>query len=121
MMQELSVKVAQLDERLQAFDKYEHERWHRLNNDLTPLIQLPERMTRELGKLHGIMDGKISTMQRDFERSIEAAIEKAIAPLRADVENLKLARQRWTGARVFGLWLLSTIIAIVAAVGLNHK
>jgi hypothetical protein len=128
-MYELGERIASLTASFEAEKDYQHDRWHKLANDITPLLNLPERLTREVGRLHGIMDGKISTMSRDFERSTEATIEKAIAPivqdvsrLREDVENLKLARQRWTGARIFGLWLLSTMLSIAAAFGFaGHK
>lgn len=120
-MQELRERVAALAAQFEAFEKYEHDRWHKLNGDLTPVVQLPERMTREIGKIHGLVDGKMLSMTRDFEKAIKDAVESAVKPLRDDVEKLKLAGQRWTGARMFGMWFISTVLAIVAAIGWGHK
>jgi hypothetical protein len=127
--QELGERIAALTASFEAEKDYQHDRWHKLANDLTPLSSLPERLTREVGRLHGLIDGKMSTLSRDFERSTEATIARAVEPiardvlqLREDVENLKQERQRWTGARIFALWLLSTVLSIAAAFGVSwHK
>lgn len=133
-MQELGERLAALSASFEAEKTYQHDRWHKLANDLTPLISLPERLTREIGRLHGIIDGKMSTMSREFERSTESTIARAIKPVTddvaqlrndvaqvsADVEKLKMARQQWTGAKMFALWLLSTVLAVAAAFGVGH-
>lgn len=128
-MQEFGERLASLRASFEAEKDYQHDRWHKLDNDLTPLAQLPERLTREIGRLHGTVDGRLSTMAKDFERSTEVVVAKALKPatddlarlaadvetLRGDVENLKMARQQWTGVKVFVLWLVSTLISIGAA------
>ena len=122
-MQELGERIAALAASFESEKEYQHDRWHKLANDLTPLISLPERMTREIGRLHGIFDGKISTLSRDLERSTEATIEKAIKPvtdnvaeLRKDVDALKKARAQLSGAKMFGLWLLQCMFSVIAAI-----
>lgn len=116
-------RVSSIEATLDALEKYEHERWHRLSNDLQPLVQIPERLAREIGKMQGIFDGKINSVSKEIERSIMAAIEKAIQPmgaeiaeLRGEVETLKTEHRQMTGARRLGVWMLQTIIAAISAV-----
>jgi hypothetical protein len=86
---ELGERIAALSASFEAEKEYQHERWHKLDNDLTPVVNLPEKLTREIGRLQGIFDGKISTVTREIERSITAAVEKAIEPLNVEVIDLK--------------------------------
>jgi predicted RNase H-like nuclease (RuvC/YqgF family) len=122
-------RLAGVEARLEAFDRYTHERWHGLNNDLQVLLALPERLTREVGKLQGIIDGRIASVSKDVERSMEAAISKALKPvtddvtelkaevegLRKEIEALKTSKQQWTGARIAVTLIVQTVIAAVAA------
>jgi hypothetical protein len=119
----LGERVSSIEATLEGLEKYEHERWHRLSNDLQPLMQMPERLAREVGKMQGIFDGKINSVSKEIERSIMAAIEKAIQPmgaeiaeLRGEVETLKNEQRQMTGARRLGVWLLQTIIAALSAI-----
>lgn len=77
-----------LEARVDGMDKYAHEKWHDLNNSLTPLALLPERITRDIAKIHGQFEGRIGTITKDIERSITAAVEKAIEPVNANVADL---------------------------------
>lgn len=117
-------RVAGIDARLGAFEKYTHERWHALNNDLTPLMQLPERMTRDVGKLQGLVDGKITSLSAELQRSMKAAIDEALKPviaevaeLKIDVDSLKLKSNQMGGAKMLGVFIIQTIIAAATAVG----
>lgn len=73
-----------------ALEKYEHERWHKLAQDLQPLVLLPERITRDIAKMQGTFDGRISSISNEIQRSITAAVEKAIEPVDADLAALKV-------------------------------
>lgn len=87
---ELGERIASLAASFEAEKDYNHDRWHKLNNDLTPIVNLPERLTRDIAKLQGTFDGRIASVSKEVERSITAAIEKAIDPVRAEVrENSK--------------------------------
>jgi hypothetical protein len=105
-MGDLGEKVAGIDARFAAFEKYEHERWHKLNNDLQPVVALPERVTRDIAKLQGTFEGRINSVSKELERAITSAVEKAmasvnadVAELRADVDALKLANSGQEGER----------------------
>lgn len=74
-------------------ETYEHERWHKLANDLQPIMSLPREMGKELGRLEG-----------KFETAIGKAVESAIKPiaedvamLKRDVEALKIADSKRVG------------------------
>lgn len=120
---QIGERLSGLEAKVEGMDRYTHEKWHDLNNTLQPLIALPERLTRDVAKIQGIFDGKIHTVSKDFERSIMAAIEKALMPmsadiaeLRADVEALKADRHQLTGGRRFAVWIVQTLIAAIGAV-----
>lgn len=93
----LGERISAVEARLAAMDDYSHERWHKLANDLQPLILL--------------------------DRTIRLSITEALAPvtadvaaLKRDVEALKLARQQMTGVRKFGEWIIQTAISALVAV-----
>ena len=116
-------RIAGLSAQFDAFEKYEHERWHKLNNDLTPLMQLPEKLTREIGRMQGTFDGRIASVLKEIERTMEAAIEKAIKPisdevaeLKRDVDALKSKSLQETGAKNLAVWFLqSPLVGWIAA------
>jgi hypothetical protein len=120
---DLGERISSLEASVGAFREYESEKWHKLAQDLQPLVMLPERITRDVAKIQGSFDGKLGALEKMLDRSITAAIEKAILPmnqdiaeLRSDVDALKLERQRFTGARRFGVWVVQMLIAATGAI-----
>ncbi len=83
-------RLSGLEATVTSLEKYEHDRWHKLAQDLQPLVLLPERLTREMGRLQGTFDGRIVTISKEIERSITSAVEKAIEPINTDVADLKV-------------------------------
>lgn len=128
-------RLARVEARLEASDDYAHERWHKLNNDLQPLMNLPERLARDMGKMQGLFDGKLGSVTKELERSMEAAISKALVPvtddvsglqrevadLRKEIEALKTARNQLTGAKIVILWLVQTIVTTAGSVGITQR
>lgn len=103
---QLGERLSGLEAQVAGFEKYEHQRWHDLNNTLQPLTGLPLQLTREIAKMQGTFDGRIAAITREIERSITAAVEKAIEPLNAriatleaKVEALETSKQQETGAK----------------------
>ena len=47
----LGERISSVEATLGALEKYEHERWHKLSNDLQPLVALPEKITRDIAKM----------------------------------------------------------------------
>lgn len=86
---QLGERLSGLEAKFDSFERYEHDRWHKLANDLQPLIGLPVQMARDIGKLQGGFDGRIGTITKEIERSITAAVEKAIEPVNQDIAALK--------------------------------
>jgi seryl-tRNA synthetase len=120
----LGERIAGVEAAFERFERYERERWHKQDNDLTPLLQLPERLTREIGKLQGMVEGRINSVSKDIDRSIAAAIKDALQPLSQDMVELKakvdeLERQRnvLTGAKMTGVFIIQTLLAILTALG----
>lgn len=119
-MSEVGERVAALSASFEAELKYSHDRWHKLNNDLTPLVQLPERLTRDIAKLQGTFDGRMAAMSKDMERSIQLAVERAVDPVRAEMRDhdqrivaLEAAGERSKGAK----GMLETMARLVPAGG----
>jgi hypothetical protein len=115
-------RLSGLEASVAAFREYESEKWHKLAQDLQPLVMLPERMTRDIGKLQGSVDGRINSVEKSLERSLTSAIEKALTPvkaemteLRTDVEALKKQSAMLTGAKLLMIFIVQTAIAAVAA------
>lgn len=127
--QQLGERMAALEASFNASNEYQHERWHRLANDLQPIIALPERITRDVAKMQGLFEGKITSVAKEIDRSITAAIEKALKPVNDDITALKnevaalQAKQNaWTGAKMLAVWVIQTAIAaVVAVVALGGK
>ena len=122
-MTDLGQRIASLEATVSALEKYEHERWHKLANDLQPLVSLPEKMTREVGRMQGTFNGQIASMSKEIERSITAAVERAIEPIHVDmsairsrVSALENNQSQLTGAKGVMIWIVQTVIAAVAAI-----
>lgn len=122
-MAEVGERVAELTGRFEQFEKYEHDRWHKLNNDLQPLAVLPERLAIELGRLEGIFSGRLSSMEKDFEKQLASTIEKALRPITSDiaglkteVEALKLSSGKHSAIRSFAFSAVQLIISVIAAI-----
>lgn len=131
-------RIAALAASFEAEKNYQHERWHKLDNDLTPVVNLPEKLTRDIGKLQGLFEGRINAVSQEVARATEAAIEKALRPVTADIRkitdrldghdgdigDLKAFRDRWTGAKVailiIGQALLNAIVAIGAVISVGR-
>lgn len=105
---QLGERLSGLEAAFTGFEKYEHERWHALNNTLQPLVGLPLQLTRDIARIQGTFDGRIATITREIERSITAAVEKAIEPVNRDltelktkVEALEQTKNQEAGAKTF--------------------
>lgn len=130
-MADVGERITAVAVQLQEFEKYNHERWHKLNNDLQPLVNLPERFTRELGRMQGTFEGRLSTLAKEMERSTETGIEKALKSLdprfddhkerlddhEAEIKNLNAWRSQWTGAKIAILLLGQALLNAVIAIG----
>jgi hypothetical protein len=108
----LGERMSSLEASVAAFEKYEHDRWHQLNNDLTALMGLPTQFAREMARLEGGFQGKIAE-----------AVRQAIAPLMADMGDLKervsaieTRQNAWGGARSLAVWIVQTMIAAAAVI-----
>jgi hypothetical protein len=85
----LGERLSSLEATVAGMDKYAHEKWHDLNNTLTPLTGLPLQLTREIARMQGTFDGRMAAITREMERSITAAVEKAIEPISSDLSELR--------------------------------
>lgn len=121
-VQGVGERIAELHGRFDAFERYEHDRWHKLNNDLVPILTLPERFAREVGRLEGLQNGKLTAIGKEFEASLKVAITEALTPvsqelanLRIDVDELKLGAGKNSVVRQLGMWAVQTLISVAAA------
>ena len=87
--EQLGERLSGVEATLAAFERYERDRWHKLAEDMQPLVNLPAQLARDIGKIQGTFDGRISAITKEIERSITAAVEKAIEPVNRDVAVLK--------------------------------
>lgn len=124
-------RVAALTALQEAETKYQHDRWHNLDNKLQPVVLLPEKLAREIGKLHGVIDTRIGAISKDFEKSIEAAIAKANDQHREelkkavkriddhddDIRDLQDNQLKFTTTKIIVFWLLQSVVSIAGAVG----
>lgn len=123
-MAELGERIAALVASFEAEKQYQHDRWHKLDQDLTPVVMLPEKLVREIAKLQGTFEGRMNSISKEFERSLVDAIEKALRPVVSDVSDLQsrvnkleIDGNRLSGVKIFLVWAVQTILAaIVAAV-----
>ena len=111
-------RLAALTAAFEQFEKYEHDRWHKLNNDLQMIVNLP----RDLAKMEGRFRGEVTAVSRAIEKTVADAIEKALGPVNQDVADLKDEvdalkedRQQLTGAKMMAVWVVQTIIAALSA------
>jgi hypothetical protein len=117
----LGERLSGLEATVASMDKYAHSKWHDLNNTLQPLTGLPLQLSREIAKMQGTFDGRMSAITRDMERSITAAVEKAIEPvnteiatLKAKVEALEQANFQEAGAKGLAAAIMrSPIVSVV--------
>jgi hypothetical protein len=94
-------KLAALAASFEGFERYNHERWHQLNNDLQPLIGLPVQMARDIAKLEG---------------KIEAKMDGRLAAIEIRLQAIENQRQQLTGAKQFMVWVVQTACAVLAAI-----
>jgi hypothetical protein len=124
-------RIAALSASFDAEKEYQHGRWHKLDNDLTPLVNLPERMTRDIARLHGVFEGRINGATREIERGVESAIERAMKPINrelmdikktlhdhdGEIGELKTWRAQWTAVRLTLFIVGQALLNVIAAVG----
>lgn len=119
--QNLGERISGLEATVASMDGYSHERWHKLANDMTPLLALPERLTRDVAKIDAKVEVRINAVAKEMERAVLSAIKEAIAPikaemveLRSDVDALKAQSNKLTGAKLLFVFVIQTVIACVA-------
>lgn len=82
---DIGERLAAIEASLATAAKYERDRWHKLDNDLQPISMLPEKLTRELGKLQEAFRGEIKAAINEVEQGYASSL----APVLRDVEALK--------------------------------
>jgi hypothetical protein len=92
-------RISGLEAKFDAYERYSHERWHQLANDLQPLSGLPLQLTRDIAKLEARLEAKIDGRLADIDRRLTA---------------IETQRQQLTGARQLGVWLVQTVISALA-------
>jgi hypothetical protein len=97
---EVGERIAGLEATVAGFEKYERERWHKLDNDLQVIIGLPNQMTRDIAKLEG---------------KLEAKIDGRLSAIELRLSAIEAQRQQITGAQRLGVWFVQTVIAALAA------
>jgi hypothetical protein len=97
----LGERIASLAASFEAEKDYSHDRWHKLDNDLTPIINLPTQISRDIAKLEG---------------KLEAKIDGRLSAIEARLYAIESQRQQLSGAKQLGVWLIQTLIAAAAAV-----
>lgn len=112
-MSNLGERISSLEATVAALREYESEHWHKLSNDLQPLMGLPTQFTREIARVEGGFQGKIME-----------AVRQAIAPLLDDIANLETRitvieskQNAWGGAKSLAVWIIQTLVSAIAAVG----
>lgn len=117
-------QISGLQATVDAFREYETEKWHKLANDLQPLMQLPERLTRDVAKIDAKVEVRINAVAKEIERSVLAAIKEAVAPikkemaeLRTDVDALKALSNKLSGARILLIFLMNMLAGLAAGFG----
>jgi hypothetical protein len=95
-------RISRLEAMFVAYEKYSHERWHDLNNDLQLIVGLPLQLTRDLAKMEG---------------KLESKMDGRLAAIEMRLSAIEQQRQQVTGAKQLGVWLVQTLFAAIAAVG----
>lgn len=99
--QPIGERISRLEAQFSAYEKYSHERWHDLANDLQPLVGLPMQMTRDIAKLEG---------------KIEAKLDGRLSAIETRLSAIEAQRQQITGARQLGVWIVQTFLAAFAVI-----
>jgi polyhydroxyalkanoate synthesis regulator phasin len=106
-------RISGLEATVASMDSYSHERWHKLANDMVPMLALPERLTRDVAKIDAKVEVRINAVAKEMERAVLAAIKEAIAPikaemveLRTDVDALKAQSNKLTGAKLLLVFIM---------------
>jgi hypothetical protein len=95
----LGERISSLEATVDGFERYERDRWHKLDNDLQLLIGMPVAMARDIAKLEG---------------KLEAKIDGRLAAIETRLFAIETQRQQLTGAKQLGVWLIQTILAGLA-------
>ena len=99
-MSDIGERITAITVQFQEFEKYNHERWHKLNNDLQPLVNLPLQIGRDIAKLEG---------------KIEAKIDGRLSAIEVRLSAIEAQRQQVTGAQRITTWIVQTVLAAIAA------
>ena len=94
-------RIARMEATLDGLEKYERDRWHKLDNDLMPVINLPLQMTRDIAKL---------------EAKLEAKLDGRLAQIETRLSAIENQRHQLSGAKQLGVWLMQTIVAALTAI-----
>lgn len=94
-------RISGLEAKFDAYERYSHERWHDLANDLQPLLGIPIQLTRDLAKMEG---------------KLEAKIDGRLSAIETRLLAIEQQRQQITGAKQLGVWLIQTALAALAAI-----
>jgi hypothetical protein len=94
-------KLAALNASFDSFERYNHERWHQLNNDLQPLMGLPVQIARDIAKLEG---------------KLEAKIDGRLVAIEMRLSAIEQQRQQISGAKMLGVWIVQTALAAIAVI-----
>lgn len=92
-------RISGLEAQFGAYERYSHERWHQLQNDLQPIVGLPMQLARDIAKLEG---------------KLEAKLDGRLVAIEMRLSAIEAQRQQLTGARQLGVWLVQTVLAAVA-------
>jgi predicted nuclease with TOPRIM domain len=117
-MADLGERTAAVEAVVKELQQYERDRWHKLDNDLQTIFNLPREITRDLAKL-----------EERLEAMVDKAVERALGPvisdhgkLSAEVDSLKdrLSElegkgHQLTGMQRLGHFLIQTILTTILA------